>query len=87
MAWDGGRETFDDVVVAAHSDQALKMLADPTPAEREILGSIPYQPNETVLHTDTSVMPRRRRAWASWNFHMVEDAVGRPGRVLPSPTT
>ena len=68
---DDGRESFDDVVVATHSDQALSLLAAPTPAEREILGAIPYQPNETVLHTDTSLMPRRRRAWASWNFHLM----------------
>ena len=69
---DGARESFDDVVVATHSDQALSLLAAPTPAEREILGAIPYQPNETVLHTDTALMPRRRRAWASWNFHLME---------------
>ena len=74
VSWDGGRETFDDVIVATHSDQALRMLAEPTQAEREILGAIPYQPNETVLHTDVSVMPRRRRAWASWNFHMAGKA-------------
>ena len=74
------------MIVATHSDQALRMLAEPTPAEREILGAIPYQPNETVLHTDVSVMPRRRRAWASWNFHMAEERQGgRP--ALPSPTT
>ncbi len=72
VVWDGGRERFDDVVIASHSDQALAMLAEPTAAEREILGAIPYQPNDTVLHTDTSLMPRRRRAWASWNFHMRE---------------
>ena len=55
------------------------MLAEPTQAEHEILGAIPYQPNETVLHTDISLMPRRRRAWASWNFHMAEGA-GTPPR-------
>ncbi len=63
-------EFFDDVVIAAHSDQALAMLANPTPGEREILGALPYLPNEAVLHTDTSLMPSRRRAWASWNFHL-----------------
>jgi predicted NAD/FAD-binding protein len=46
------------------------MLADPTPAEREILGAFPYQPNEAVLHTDRRLLPRRRRAWASWNYHL-----------------
>ena len=65
-------EEFDRVVIAAHSDQALAMLADPSLAEREILGAIPYQPNEAVLHTDASLMPRRRAAWSSWNFHLTE---------------
>jgi predicted NAD/FAD-binding protein len=63
-------EDFDEVVLATHSDQALALLADPSPAEREILGAIPYQPNEAVLHTDASLMPRRRAAWSSWNFHL-----------------
>jgi predicted NAD/FAD-binding protein len=70
-------EEFDQVVVATHSDQALAMLADPSEAEREVLGAIPYQPNEAVLHTDASLMPRRRTAWSSWNFHLApEPAVG-----------
>ena len=63
-------EVFDQVVVAAHSDQALAMLADPSAAERRVLGAMRYQANEAVLHTDASLMPRRRRAWASWNFHL-----------------
>jgi uncharacterized protein len=63
-------EEFDEVVVAAHSDQALALLADPSEAEREILGAIPYQANEAVLHTDASLLPRRRAAWSSWNFHL-----------------
>jgi predicted NAD/FAD-binding protein len=67
-------EQFDQVVIAAHSDQALAMLADPSEAEREILGAIPYQRNEAVLHTDASLLPRRRSAWASWNFHLTEPA-------------
>lgn len=66
----GEAERFDDVIIAAHSDQALRMLADATPLEREILGAIPYQPNDVVLHTDTAVLPKRRRAWASWNYHV-----------------
>jgi predicted NAD/FAD-binding protein len=70
-------EEFDEVVIAAHSDQALAMLADPSEAEREILGAIPYQRNEAVLHTDTSLLPRRRSVWASWNFHLAEPANGR----------
>jgi predicted NAD/FAD-binding protein len=61
---------FDEVVIATHSDQALAMLEAPTAAEREVLGAIPYRRNETVLHTDTAVMPERRAAWASWNFHL-----------------
>jgi predicted NAD/FAD-binding protein len=69
-------EDFDQVVIATHSDQALAMLADPSEPEREILGAIPYQRNEAVLHTDTSLLPRRRVAWSSWNFHL---GAGRPG--------
>jgi predicted NAD/FAD-binding protein len=65
-------ETYDEVVVATHSDQALAMLARPTAAERHVLGAIAYQPNEAVLHTDSSVLPRRRAARASWNFHLTE---------------
>ncbi|MEM8608140.1 MAG: FAD-dependent oxidoreductase [Myxococcota bacterium] len=63
-------ERFDRVVVATHSDQALRMLSDPSDAEREILDAIRYQENDTVLHTDTSLMPRERRAWASWNYEV-----------------
>jgi len=63
-------ELFDAVVIAAHSDQALRMLSEPTAREREILGAMAYQANEAVLHTDASLMPKRRRAWASWNFHL-----------------
>jgi uncharacterized protein len=61
---------FDAVVIATHSDQALSLLADPSERERSILGAIPYQRNEAVLHTDRSLLPRRRRAWASWNYHL-----------------
>jgi uncharacterized protein len=63
----GGAERYDHVVFASHSDQALGMLADPSPAERDILGAIPYQANEAVLHFDARVLPTSRRAWASWN--------------------
>ena len=69
-------EAFDEIVIATHSDQALTLLADPSDAEREVLGAIPYQANEAVLHTDTSLMPRRRRAWASWNYHLGHAGVG-----------
>jgi predicted NAD/FAD-binding protein len=77
VAWDGGSERFDSVVFACHSDQALRMLADPTQAETEVLGAIPYQENSTVLHTDESLMPRRRAAWASWNYHLADEPTGR----------
>jgi predicted NAD/FAD-binding protein len=63
-------ERFAAAVVATHSDQALAMLADPSDAERELLAAIPYQENEVVLHTDTSLLPKRRRAWAAWNYHL-----------------
>jgi uncharacterized protein len=62
-----GRERYDHVVLACHSDQALELLNEPTRAEREILGAIGYQPNRVILHTDASVMPQRPRAWAAWN--------------------
>jgi predicted NAD/FAD-binding protein len=74
----GEPERFDEVIVAAHSDQALAMLADATDREHELLGAIPYQPNEAVLHTDPSLLPRRRRAWASWNYHLLDAPPGRP---------
>lgn len=59
---------FDQVVIASHSDQALGMLDNPDPAEREILGAVQYQPNRAVLHTDRTFLPRRQRAWAAWNY-------------------
>ena len=62
-----GTEHFDQVVLACHSDQALNLLSDPSTRERDILGAIGYQPNRVILHTDASVMPRHRRAWAAWN--------------------
>ncbi|KFL35617.1 NAD(P)/FAD-dependent oxidoreductase [Arenimonas donghaensis] len=70
---DQGSERFDQVVLACHSDQALALLADPSPAEREVLGAIPYQANETVLHTDARLLPKRRKAWAAWNAHVPRD--------------
>jgi len=66
----GGPERFDHVVLACHSDQALTALADPSPLERELLGAIPYQRNEAVLHTDRALLPRRRAAWQAWNYHL-----------------
>ena len=61
---------FDAVVFATHSDQALGMLKDPTEKEKDILSSIPYQKNEVLLHTDSSVLPKRKLAWASWNYQL-----------------
>jgi len=75
-------ERFDRVFLACHSDQALALLADPTPQEREVLGAIGYQLNEAVLHTDTSLMPRRRRAWAAWNYHVPEGQENPEGKVM-----
>ena len=77
VAEGAGAEVFDQVVIATHSDQALAMLAAPTAAEREVLGAIRYQANEAVLHTDASLMPRRRRAWASWNYHLGDEGATR----------
>ena len=73
---EGGCEWYDFVFVACHSDQALRMLADPTETERAVLGAIRYQDNEAVLHTDASVLPRRRRAWAAWNYFVPQDDQG-----------
>jgi uncharacterized protein len=67
-------ERFDQVVFATHADQTLAMLADADEIERDILGAFEYQPNETVLHTDTSMLPRRQRAWASWNYHIARES-------------
>src|SRR6202012_1211357 len=64
----GGSETYDHVVISAHSDQALTMLSAPDDRERDVLGAIGYSPNTVYLHRDTRLMPRRRRAWAAWNF-------------------
>jgi predicted NAD/FAD-binding protein len=71
----GSRSTtrFDQVVIATHSDQALAMLSDPSEREHEVLGAIPYQRNEAVLHTDSNLLPRRRSARAAWNFHLLRE--------------
>ncbi len=66
----GAEFEFDQVVFACHSDQALDMLDNPTAQESEILGAIPYQMNEVVLHTDKRLMPKRKLAWAAWNYHI-----------------
>ena len=66
-------EAFDGIFIASHSNQALRMLTDATRAELEVLGAIPYQSNEAVLHTDTSLMPKTKRAWAAWNYRVAAD--------------
>lgn len=68
-----GHEWYDAVFLACHSDQALALLDAPTAIERDVLGAIRYQDNEAVLHTDATVLPKRRRAWAAWNYHIPED--------------
>ncbi len=66
-------ERYDHVVIATHSDQALAMLSDPSPLESELLGAIPYQRNEAVLHTDSTLLPRRKAARAAWNYHLLAE--------------
>ena len=66
-------ERFDRVILACHSDQALRLLTDPSAAERAVLRALPYQPNDAVLHTDTSVLPRARSAWGAWNYRVGDD--------------
>jgi predicted NAD/FAD-binding protein len=66
---DRGEERFDQVVMALHADDALDVLVDATPTEKEVLGAFPYAANDVVLHTDRRMLPRARRAWASWNYH------------------
>ncbi len=70
-------EKFDQVVIATHSDQALALLDDPTDTEKNILGVIPYQENQAVLHHDESLLPSKRAAWASWNYHIPIEDLGR----------
>jgi uncharacterized protein len=76
-----GAERFDKVVVAAHSDQALALLQAPSGAEWAVLGAIRYQPNRAVLHTDASVLPRKKLAWAAWNYERAGSTGGEPPKV------
>jgi len=78
---DLGSERFDHVVLATHSDQSLALLQRPSRAESEVLGAIRYQPNRAVLHTDTSVLPRRQAAWAAWNYERAADDGQESSRV------
>ncbi|MEP7181710.1 MAG: FAD-dependent oxidoreductase [Betaproteobacteria bacterium] len=72
----GATERFDDVVLACHSDQALALLADPSPLESRALAGARYQPNRVVLHTDRALLPKTRRAWSAWNYLATADADG-----------
>jgi len=71
----GDRRDYDHAVIATHSDQALRLLVNPTEQECDILAAIPYQPGTAVLHTDERLMPRRRSAWAAWNY-LLKDQPG-----------
>jgi predicted NAD/FAD-binding protein len=73
----GDAARFDEVILACHADQALAILEDPSPTEREILAAFPYQANEAVLHTDASLLPRRRAARQAWNYHLFAQPQGR----------
>lgn len=70
---DGSEEAYDAVVLAGHADQTLALLADASSDERRLLGAWRYQPNDTVLHSDASVLPKQRRAWASWNYRRTRE--------------
>jgi predicted NAD/FAD-binding protein len=70
VATAAGEERFDQLLLACHADQALALLADPSDAEREVLGALRYQTNDTVLHTDARLLPKRRKAWAAWNAYI-----------------
>ena len=74
---DDPAEKFDGVVIATHSDQAISMLADPSDREQNILSVIPYQENQAVLHSDESLLPSKKAAWASWNYHIPKEDLGR----------
>ncbi|MGB1382374.1 MAG: NAD(P)/FAD-dependent oxidoreductase [Porticoccaceae bacterium] len=69
---DDGKVHYDAVFFACHSDQALRMIHKPSDSEKQVLGAIKYQDNEVLLHTDASVMPRRKSAWAAWNYHLLD---------------
>lgn len=74
----GNVEQFDQVILACHSDQSLGLLRDASSDEAEVLSAVRYQANDVVLHTDVTVMPDNKRAWASWNYHLTEDRHGLP---------
>ena len=71
-------ESFDHVIVACHADQALGLVSNPTPRERELLAAFPFQRNDVVLHTDERLMPKHRRTWSSWNYHLDDEQAEGP---------
>jgi predicted NAD/FAD-binding protein len=71
---DGSTRRFDHVVIATHSDHALAMLEAPSREEREVLGALPYQSNDVVLHTDTKLLPENHKTWSSWNYRLGVDS-------------
>ena len=73
IKFDKSEKIFDAVVIATHSDQALELLSDSTDAENQILGSIKYQKNSAIIHTDKSILPKRKIAWSSWNYLLNEN--------------
>ncbi|TLU67381.1 FAD-dependent oxidoreductase [Thalassotalea litorea] len=77
---DGSKQSFDEVVLACHSDQALALLGDANEAEKNVLGALPYSKNSVAMHTDVSVLPKRKKAWASWNY-MLDNNRQRPASV------
>jgi len=81
VSTDRGSERYDELVLACHSDQSLALLADASAAERAVLGAIRYQPNRAVLHTDATLLPRRPRAWASWNYERASGGEREAARV------
>jgi uncharacterized protein len=81
VSTDAGSERFDALVMACHSDQSLALLADPSCGEREVLGAIRYHANRAVLHTDRHLLPRRRRAWAAWNYERAPSPAGESASV------
>src|SRR5690606_25968948 len=77
MTTAGDAQSFDQVILATHADDALRLIVNPTADEVRLLGAFAYQANTATLHTDVAVMPRTRRAWASWNYQLVRDSAGR----------
>lgn len=78
-AWGGEWEMFDDVIFATHSDDTLRLLADPSDKEQAVLGAVAYQPNDVILHSDEAIMPKRRQTWSSWVY--TEDAAKQSDRI------